>query len=307
MDSAPTRAHRRLTVDVALVPAFVPGGATQRSGTVYIVVDVIRATTTICVVFERGCRRVLVAPGIEAARQARATAAPGTLLAGEVGGLAPAGFDFGNSPPELAVADVAGRDLIFATTNGTRALRACLGGRAILAGAFRNADAVTARALSITLAANQDVGATSRRSELPRGSGAAGASGASEADIGAARPDIVVVCSGRNDLPAYDDTLCAGYLVERLAQHAERAGVNMALHEGARIARSCAAAGLASGDLVSALSVSDAARATERVGLAGDLRWCAAVDASSVVPAVSGIEARGDLIVVSTDGIAGTD
>lgn len=299
MEFPATGTKRGLTVDVALVPLFLPQQPDERANTVYVVVDVIRATTTLCVLFEHGCRRVLVAPGIEAARHAHRDGGADLLLAGEVGGLAPAGFDFGNSPRELVAADLAGRELIFATTNGTQALRACMGGRAIYAGAFRNAEAVTARALRVALA--RDAGSATPR-ELPRN---IGHSGASEADLGAAAPDIVIVCSGRDAIPAYDDTTCAGYLIERLIAHAAARDIDITLREGARIARSCASAALAANSVRKALSVADAARAVERVGLEDDLHWCADVDASTVVPVVTGTQRPHDLIVVETEKTTG--
>src|SRR5581483_5165906 len=103
---------------------------------------VIRATTTLTVLLDGGCARVLVADGIPAGRTFAAASPGAYLLAGEVGGLRPPGFDFGNSPVELASADLNGRAVVFSTTNGTRALHACRGAGAILAGALRNAQAV---------------------------------------------------------------------------------------------------------------------------------------------------------------------
>ena len=299
MTFSPNLAQRPLIVDVALVPTFLTSAAMDRAGTVFVVVDVIRATTTLCVLFERGCRRVLVASGIEAARRARAVYGADCLLAGESGGLAPSGFDFGNSPRELAAASVAGRDIVFATTNGTRALRACQGGLAIYAGAFRNADAVMTRALAVASRAATESAAppASRTSETS-------GSGASEAELGQVQPDVVIVCSGRGNRPAYDDTICAGYLVERLIAHAGSAGRAVELREGARIARSCAAAALASNTVHDALAVSDAARAVESIGLVEDLAWCASVDTSPVVPAVTTTEGPEGLIVMEAVGMA---
>ena len=296
MEVSAAHTRRRLTVDVALVPAFLSGLPSDRAKTVYIVVDVIRATTTLCVLFEQGCRRVLLAPGIEAARRARREDRTDVLLAGEVGGLAPAGFDFGNSPSELAAADVAGRTLIFATTNGTQALRACLGGRAIYAGAFRNATAVTARALAVARA-REDAATPSAEPPLPPQQ-----RDASEADPGRSAADVVIVCSGRDAVPAYDDTVCAGYLVERLLAQASAAHVAISLREGARIALASAQAALAGRPVHEALASADAARAVVRVGLAGDLRWCAEVDATSVVPAViAGAQESRDGIAVEAE------
>lgn len=297
MDISASDSRRRLTVDVALVPAFLSALPGNRANTVYIVVDVIRATTTLCVLFEQGCRRVLLAPGIEAARQARRADRPDMLLAGEVCGLAPAGFHFGNSPSELAAADVAGRTLIFATTNGTQALRACLGGRAIYVGAFRNATAVTARALAIAAARHDEAAAPSAEP-----SAAPQQRDASEADPVQPAADIVIVCSGRDALPAYDDTVCAGYLVERLLAQTSGGDVAISLREGARIAMASAEAALAGQPVREALASADAALAVERVGLAADLTWCAAVDATTVVPAViAGTQESSDAVVVEAE------
>src|SRR5690242_15031780 len=55
---------RAFYIDVALVPAFVESDPNRRAGTVYVVVDVIRATTTLAVAFDRGCQRVLLAPDV---------------------------------------------------------------------------------------------------------------------------------------------------------------------------------------------------------------------------------------------------
>src|SRR5215831_6981857 len=112
-------------VDVALVPAFVEGDLDLHKYVIYVVVDVIRATTTLTVAFDRGCRRVLLAPDVETAQERARRESGRFLLGGEREGVAPSGFNLGNSPAEYARADLAGRELLFATTNGTRALRAC--------------------------------------------------------------------------------------------------------------------------------------------------------------------------------------
>src|SRR5579885_244506 len=120
-------AARPLVTDVLLTPAELGGKLRVRPTDVAVVIDVIRATTTLSVLFDRGCARVLVADDMPAAR-AFAAGHPGAyLLAGEVGGPRPPGCDFGTSPVELAAADLGGREVIFCTTNGTRALHACTG------------------------------------------------------------------------------------------------------------------------------------------------------------------------------------
>lgn len=281
-----------LALDVALTPAFVASDVRARERTTFIVVDIIRATTTLSVLFERGCRRVLIAAGIAEARAFRDAGGRAMLLAGEVGGVAPAGFDFGNSPAELGSAAVAGRDVIFATTNGTRALRACTGGRAIYAGALRNASAVCAAALESALSETAEHDGAAM---LDQPGGTSG--GASEATLGGRAPDIVIVCSGRGDRPAYDDTICAGYLTGELMRLARERGARLQPHEGTRIALAAAEGVMRHGELRAALALSDAARAIERVGLGGDLDWCAALDAAQVVPVETGTSPEGLLLI----------
>jgi 2-phosphosulfolactate phosphatase len=113
------------------------------SGTVVVVIDVIRAFTTAAVAFERGATEIACVPSVEAARALRRRH-PGRLLAGETGGLKPAGFDLGNSPFEMSTAPLGGRRLIQATSNGTRGLARCPDPAALLAVSARNVGA-TAR------------------------------------------------------------------------------------------------------------------------------------------------------------------
>jgi 2-phosphosulfolactate phosphatase len=270
---------RTLVVDVALVPSLLRTTHLRHARTVYVVVDVIRATTSLCMFFERGGRRVLVTRGIDAAREARAQSHGVALLAGEVGGVMPAGFELGNSPTQISGYELRGRDVLFATTNGTRALHACQGGGAIFAGALRNASAVAAAAVRAALR------------QAPLSAGAAedvvGEVAASET-LSVGMGDIVVVCSGRDDLPAYDDTVCAGYLVERIVDQIAQAGGAARLESGARIGQAVVRRALAEGSLYDALASSDAARSLEGIGLFADVAWCADLDATSLVPAVVG-------------------
>lgn len=108
----------------------------------FLVVDVLRATTTIATLFEGRLADLLVVDTIEAARE-RARA-EGRILFGEVGGLPPEGFDYGNSPAEAATLDLTGKRAALFTTNGTRALCGSAGRGAVASAAFANA-AATAR------------------------------------------------------------------------------------------------------------------------------------------------------------------
>jgi 2-phosphosulfolactate phosphatase len=106
-----------------------------------VAIDVLRATSTLTVAFTHGARGVVpVATPDEAfAWKARD---PSVLLCGERGGLKIPGFDLGNSPLEYDAPTVAGRTLVFASTNGSLAMLACAGCGERMLGAFLNASAV---------------------------------------------------------------------------------------------------------------------------------------------------------------------
>lgn len=98
-------------IDVALTPAQA------RPVQFAVVIDVLRATSTVTQALAAGYRRVLCTDSIERALELRA---PGRVLAGERQCLMPAGFDQGNSPAEAA--SRAGDELVLATTNGAPAI-----------------------------------------------------------------------------------------------------------------------------------------------------------------------------------------
>ena len=127
------------------------------TGRVCIVVDVLRASSTIVTLLERGCERVVIAADIEEARKLRERL-PDHLLCGEVGGLPPEGFDYGNSAVEFSRLDLTGKSVILATTNGTRVLaRAANGAAAVFVGCLLNRTAVADAAEAMAQKHNCDV------------------------------------------------------------------------------------------------------------------------------------------------------
>jgi 2-phosphosulfolactate phosphatase len=96
---------------------FTPGEAAPAA--VGIVVDVLRATSTIAQALASGYERVFCCSEIEEARALRAEL-PDSLLGGERNGVRVEGFDVGASPREFLEARA--RTLILSTTNGTRAI-----------------------------------------------------------------------------------------------------------------------------------------------------------------------------------------
>ena len=160
--------------------AFLPQGLAYGPGDVCIVVDAVRAGATLVAMAEAGDPVVYLAADAEGARRYRDTEKPDALLGGEVGGVAPAGFDLGNSPGEWRSRNLAGREVVFGTSNGSRAVAACAAADVILVGSFNNAAAAARMAAAI------------------------GGEG------------IKVVCAGSGGLISIDDSVCAGLIVKRL-------------------------------------------------------------------------------------------
>jgi 2-phosphosulfolactate phosphatase len=139
-----TSYHRRMppTVHVHMLPALI--GADALTGGVAVMIDVLRASTTIVHALAAGAESVVPCESVEEARQSAKRFESGTvLLGGERGGVRIEGFDLGNSPLEYTPERVAGRTIVFTTTNGTRALRACEPADRVLIGAFVNRAALT--------------------------------------------------------------------------------------------------------------------------------------------------------------------
>ena len=111
-----------------------------RTGSVVVVVDAFRASTTMAVLVSKGARVVPVASVEEAA------SAETDFRLGERGSAKVAGFDFGNSPTEILGSKIPpGSTVTLSTTNGTRVLDAVRGASTILTGAFVNASILAER------------------------------------------------------------------------------------------------------------------------------------------------------------------
>jgi 2-phosphosulfolactate phosphatase len=165
------------TLHVHLSPALIP--AEHLAGAVAVVIDVLRATTTIVHALAAGCAAVLPCAEMDEARSLARTLPGKILLGGEREGLPLPGFDLGNSPGEYTPAVCRDATLVLTTSNGTRALLHASAAKDILAVAFVNLAAVCEHL----------------RHE--------------------ARP-VHVLCAGDAGQPALEDTLLAGALVQAL-------------------------------------------------------------------------------------------
>lgn len=125
---------------VHLLPDLVDPA--ELAGRTVVVIDVLRATTTICHALAAGATAVVPCLEIDEARAKAREIGTGAVLGGERRGVRIEGFDLGNSPTEYNPASVGGRTVVFTTTNGTKAMLRAGEARQILLGALVNLSAL---------------------------------------------------------------------------------------------------------------------------------------------------------------------
>ncbi len=161
---------------------FSPAPVTDAKirGRVAVVIDVLRASTSICTAIQNGCREIVPVGSTGDAAAMRANLDKGkVLLCGEREGLKVEGFDLGNSPSEYSEEIVREKVLIFASTNGSRAILKCAAAAQAMVGGFVNLSIVAATILN-------------------------------------AQKDVAVVCAGRQGNFSLEDTFCGGALIDLL-------------------------------------------------------------------------------------------
>ena len=190
-----------MNIEVILSPSeFEPLSQRDLSATSCVVFDVLRATSSMLTALNHGAAAIIPVSEISEALALRAKN-PDFQLAGERNGLrisreltGSVDFDFGNSPRDFPHEKVAGRTIVWTTTNGTRALRACANAEMILVGALLNLHALT------------DV-------------------------LDQLRPrQLVIVCAGTFEQVAYEDVFAAGAVIESLRHLCENETLNDSAH-----------------------------------------------------------------------------
>ncbi|NBW85687.1 MAG: 2-phosphosulfolactate phosphatase [Planctomycetia bacterium] len=221
-------------------------------GHVAVIIDVLRASTTMTTALAHGAAGVRPMLTVE---QARAAAGPGVLLGGERGCVRIPGFDLGNSPLDYVPDVVAGRRVVITTTNGTAALERCRAAREVLVGAMVNRSAV---ACAVRVLAGR---CGSRHVHL--------------------------VCAGTDGAVSGDDVLTAGAILDAAA--ADPAAVGDELDAPARAALEsfralCARGGLVEEMIDEVFRHSPGGVNLVALGMAADLAAAAAIDSLTLVP-----------------------
>jgi 2-phosphosulfolactate phosphatase len=236
--------------------AFTPGQPDDAA--VAVVIDVLRATTTIAYALAQGYRRVLACGELDQARELARRIDGGAVLAGERQCVKPEGFDLGNSPREFDGAPL-GDTLVITTTNGTRAI-------------------VTAAAHAETVAIGSLANLTACAAQVAR--------------VARDRQgDVLVQCAGVRGAFTMDDAYTAGRFVQELSVWLAEWDRSDAAGAAEAIARSFETSG-------DGLAASHSARNLRAADLYDDVRFCARESVLELVPRVEDIDAGVALITV---------
>ena len=145
-----------------------------------VVIDVLRASTTIATALANGAKEIIPVNNIESALKiAGGLAADVMLRAGERGGRTIQGFNLGNSPLEYTKEIVNGKSIIFMTTNGSAAIVKGRHAKNLVVASFVN--------LSHVVSFLKDL-----------------------------KEDLTIICAGKENRFCIEDTVCAGRLVNKL-------------------------------------------------------------------------------------------
>jgi len=163
-------------IEVCFLPELYPYRKTVGNSHVVVVVDVLRATTTIVAAIAQGVQKIIPVTDINKLSKFKKN---GYIIVSERDGIRSDFADFGNSPFQLMQAEIKNTVIAISTTNGTRALSAVNDAKKILLGAFSNLSALC-----------------NKLKELNH--------------------NVVIVCSGWKHHFSLEDTLFAGAVCENL-------------------------------------------------------------------------------------------
>lgn len=166
---------------------FSPAGVDELSmrGRNVVIIDVLRATTTICTALRNGAREIIPTPDIENATKISSNlSGDSRLLGGERQGKKIDGFDLGNSPAEYAPEIVKNKSIIFTTTNGAGAIYKCRYASTALVASFVNVTAIVNT-------------------------------------IGGIGGTWTILCSGRQGAFSIEDATCAGMIISKVEEAAQ--------------------------------------------------------------------------------------
>jgi len=219
--------------------------AEELTGSAAVVIDVLRATTTMVRALSEGAAEIIPCAEIDAAREVANRLPPAsTLLGGERGGSPIDGFDLGNSPLDYTRERVGDKAVVMTTTNGTRALLHARPADRILIAAFSNLEAVV----------------SALRGEMR---------------------SIHILCAGSEGELSLEDLLLAGAIASGLSASRE----DIRLSEETLLAKTLfEGSGRLESDRIDLFRNARGGRTLLQLGLEADIAWAARADTSRLVP-----------------------
>lgn len=239
------------TLRVHYLPELISPEALR--GATVVVIDVLRASTTIATALANGAKEVIPFLNIEQVREAGAEMVREEIvLGGERRGVKIDLFDLGNSPSEFSPEVVTGKSVLFTTTNGTKAMERCREAHRVLIGAPVNLAAIC-RTLADTL-------------------------------------NVHLVCAGTGGRITREDILMAGAITYHLTRNEETAAeIDDCAHVARSAWRGVVAGAFAAGEPASVRLAQEFRSCTGgqnllSLGYEADLTTCAAIDSLDCVP-----------------------
>ncbi len=155
------------------------------TGKTVVVIDVLRAATTIITALKNGAREIIPVESVDFAVKVSGGSSVGqTLLAGERNTKMIEGFVLGNSPLEFTEEVISGKSIILYTTNGSRAIVKAKFAENLLIGSFNNVSALANYLVKLN-------------------------------------KDVEILCAGSNGMFCVEDTVCAGRLISEIMKSKE--------------------------------------------------------------------------------------
>lgn len=243
-----------MKIDLYFSPAEVPEESFR--GKTAVVIDVLRASTSITTAIDNGCREIIPTETVDNAMAIAIRLGRNDIfLCGERGGRMVKGFHIGNSPSEYSQAAVAGKTLVYTSTNGSRAIIKSRNSDLSMIGAFVNISSV---AQSTVQSEN----------------------------------DIIILCSGEDGIFSLEDTVCGGMLITKIIEY-HGAPEDVACNDAALAAQVLYRT--YAHDILGMLRTTHHGRYLIEIGFDRDLGFCATIDTTAVIPLlIEGRVVKGD-------------
>ncbi len=245
-----------MKIDVLLAPSLIDDGVSNN--TLCVVIDVLRATTTISVAVASGAAEIY--PCIDTAevrKYVQLRARNDYLLGGEENCRLIPGFDLGNSPLEyLDSQRIQGKTIFFTTTNGTTVIR----------------KAYSATQNPIFIAALVNLSLVS--------------SAMAQTTLNKTYSSITIICSGRHGKISLEDVICAGLIISGVKEELTQAAITPDLTDSALLSEKYAHDNI---DRIFDLVLDgEAGRNLQQIGYTADIEFCCRRDTIRSIPIFDG-------------------